>query len=188
MEDCQIISMYFARDSAAISETDKKYGRLCYSVADGILHCREDNEECVNDTYLAAWNTIPPRNPACFSAYLCRITRNLSLKKYEHRHAKKRNPDVEVPLSELSEIVRSNSDVAGEAELRELGEHITLFLRSLPQDERNVFILRYWSFRPVKAIASQLGFSQSKVKSMLMRTRGKLSEYLKEHYFAGGAS
>ena len=132
MDDMQIIRLYYARDPTAISETDKKYGRLCYAVADGILHCREDNEECVNDTYLAAWNTIPPEKPEHLSAFLCRIARNLSLKKYERRHAKKRNADLDVSLSELEEVLPGGSDTADEIEIRELGAIIRLFLRSLP--------------------------------------------------------
>ena len=181
MEDCQIIALYNARNSIAIQETSKKYGRLCYMIADGILHCKEDNEECVNDTYLTAWNTIPPENPNYLSSYLCRITRNLSLKKYEHEHARKRNKDFLVSISELEEILTDSNDILQEMEEKELGETINRFLWTLPIEERNLFIRRYFLFQPIKLIASELSFSQSKVKSALSRTRKRL-----EMHFKGG--
>ena len=181
MEDYQIIALYNARNSVAIQETSKKYGRLCYMVADGILHCKEDNEECVNDTYLTAWNTIPPENPNYLSSYLCRITRNLSLKKYEHEHARKRNKDFLVSISELEEILTDSNDILQEMEEKELGETINRFLWTLPIEERNLFIRRYFLFQPIKLIASELSFSQSKVKSALSRTRKRL-----EMHFKGG--
>ncbi|MCD8372415.1 MAG: sigma-70 family RNA polymerase sigma factor [Clostridia bacterium] len=181
MDDLQIIALYNARDSAAVRETDAKYGHLCYTVADDILHCKEDNEECVNDTYLTAWNTIPPEKPVYFSAYLCRITRNLSLKKYEHMHAKKRNKDVDVSLSELNDMIM-DKDIFKEVEDRELGEEISRFLRALPETERNVFIRKYVLFHSVKSISADFSFSKSKVKSMLARTRKKLAEHLKRYY------
>lgn len=184
MEDYQIIALYNARNSDAIQETSKKYGRLCYTVADSILNCKEDNEECVNDTYLTAWNTIPPENPSCLSSYLCRITRNLSLKKYEHDHAKKRNKNFLVSLSELEDILIDGRDVSQEIEEKELGELINRFLWTLPLEERNMFIRRYFLFHSVKSIASDLSFSQSKVKSALARTRKRLESYCK-YYIEG---
>lgn len=181
MEDYQIIALYNARNSIAIQETSKKYGRLCYKVADGILHCKEDNEECVNDTYLTAWNTIPPENPNYLSSYLCRITRNLSLKKYEKEHAKKRNKNFLVSLSELEDILIDSGDILQEIEDREFGEIINRFLWALPLEERNMFIRRYFLFHPIKHIASDLSFSQSKVKSALARTRKRLGKYCKDY-------
>lgn len=182
MEDFQIIALYHARDSAAVRETDAKYGRLCYTVADDILHCKEDNEECVNDTYLTAWNTIPPENPEYLSAYLCRLTRNLSLKKYEYLHAKKRNTSLDVSLTELADMVPDDDDVFRAVENEELGKEISRFLRSLPSTERNVFIRKYVIFQSVKSIAVDFSFSQSKVKSILARTRAKLADHLKKFY------
>lgn len=181
MEDSQIIELYNARSSAAVKETDKKYGRLCYSVADGILHSREDDEECVNDTYLAVWNKIPPEKPDIFSAFLCKITRNLALKKYEYKRAKKRR-EPDAAIDELAEILPDNEDLHGKIEAKELGEAINAFLRSLPPDERNMFIRRYWLFDPVKRIAADFRFSVSKVKSILFRTRKKLKEYIINYY------
>lgn len=182
MEDLQIISLYNARDATAVRETDIKYGRLCYSVADGILHCKEDNEECVNDTYLTAWNSIPPDNPEYLSAYLCRITRNLALKKYKFIHAKKRNSALDISLSELDNIVSNNDELLKVVEAKELGREISMFLRSLPLTERNIFIRKYVLFHTVKSIAVDFSFSQSKVKSMLARTRKKLGDHLKNYY------
>lgn len=182
MEDLQIVSLYFARDQTAIKETDIKYGKLCYSVADAILHSKEDNEECVNDTYFTAWNKIPPEKPVYLSAFLCKITRNLSLKIRERRHAKKRNADSEISLSEIENILPNGQDLSEEIELRELGALISLFLRALPFDERNIFIRKYVLFHPIKIIAADFSFSQSKVKSMLARTRAKLAQYLKKYY------
>lgn len=182
MEDFQIIALYFARDQAAIRETDLKYGRLCYSIADAVLHCRQDDEECINDTYLTAWNKIPPEKPVYLSAFLCRIARNLSLKMYERRQAKKRNADFDISLSEIENILPNARDMHEEIELRELGNIISSFLRTLPLDERNVFIRRYILFHSIKNIAADFSFSQSKVKSMLSRTRKKLKQHLKQHY------
>ena len=104
MEDFQIIALYFARSSAAIDETHKKYGRLCYSVADSVLHCKEDTEECINDAYMAVWNTIPPDRPDHLSAFLCKIVRNLALKKYGQSHAKKRNPTLRCSWRSLAKF------------------------------------------------------------------------------------
>ena len=182
MEDLQIIALYNARDSNAINQTSIKYGKLCYAVADGILHCKEDNEECVNDTYLTAWNTIPPENPDRLSAFLCRITRNLSLKKYEYNHAQKRRTDLEISLSELDDLLSDTVDVIREVESRELGETINCFLWALPSEERNLFVLRYFLFRSVKSMALNFGYTQSKVKSKLARMRKSLAVYLKNYY------
>lgn len=185
MEDNKIVALYNARDSNALHETNIKYGKLCYMVANDILHCREDSEECVNDTYLTAWNTIPPEQPKHLSAYLCCITRNLSLKKYEYAHAKKRNADLEISISELEEILTDRKDILHEIECRELGETINRFLRSLPIEERNVFIRRYWLFNSIKMIATDFSYSQSKIKSMLSRTRKKLGIFLDTYYKIG---
>ncbi len=180
MEDQQIIALYFARNETAIQETDSKYGKLCYSVADGILHRKEDNEECVNSTYLAAWNTMPPQKPNYLAAFLCRITRNLSLKKYESAHAKKRGAEFEVALSELEEVLPSNADVHKAVESKELGEALSRFLRTLKREERNIFIRRYWYFYTVKEIAAAYSCSESKIKSQVARTRIKLKEFLEK--------
>lgn len=122
------------------------------------------------------------------SAFLCRITRNLALKKYEQYHVKKRNHDIEVSLSELNEVLSDKKDIVDEIEIKELGDIINIFLRSLPSNERNIFIRRYWLFHKIKRIALDFGCSQSNIKYMLARTRKKLSDYLNEHYFGEGDS
>ncbi|MCD8040711.1 MAG: sigma-70 family RNA polymerase sigma factor [Clostridia bacterium] len=180
MEDQQIIALYFSRDHEAIKQTDVKYGKLCYSVANGILHRKEDNEECVNDTYLAAWNAMPPQRPQYLSSFLCRITRNLSLKKYEKLHAQKRGSEFELSLEELQDVLPSGSDVHSAVESKELGEAISRFLYSLRKEERNVFIKRYWYFDPIKSIAADYSYSESKVKSLLSRLRARLKEFLEK--------
>lgn len=184
MEDYQIIALYNSRDSKAIDETHAKYGRLCYSIADGILHSRQDSEESVNDTYMAVWNAIPPDEPECFSAYLCRIVRNVSLKKYEYLHAAKRNKKLNVPLEELENVIADSSyEALVNVEVKELGHAISAFLRTLQWEERNIFIRRYWFFHKTKEIAADFSCSESKVKSQLFRTRNKLRDYLLKNYF-----
>ncbi|MCD8373163.1 MAG: sigma-70 family RNA polymerase sigma factor [Clostridia bacterium] len=127
---------------------------------------------------------MPPQNPSKLSAFLCRITRNLSLKKYEKTHAQKRNSQFELSLTELEEVIPAGGDVHKTVEEKELGEAISRFLRSLQREERNIFILRYWYFYPVKKIAAKYSFSESKVKSMLARTRERLKEFLEKEMLA----
>lgn len=178
LEDDKIIEMYFARDNFAINETKHKYGKLLYSVSYNILKIREDAEECENDTYLAAWDSIPPTRPQIFSAFLSRITRNLSLKKVKNDTAKKRGgDDTTLPFDELAVIIPDKFDDISRLELTEI---LNKFLRSLSTTERQVFICHYWYCDSIKDIARQFGFTQSKVKMMLSRSRKKLLEYLKK--------
>lgn len=184
MDDHEIIALYNSRNPKAIDETHLKYGKLCYGIADGILHCKEDNEESINDTYMTAWKSIPPANPKHFSAYLCGIVRNVSLKRYEHKHAQKRDEKLNVPLEELENIVSDRSyDILHEIESRELGESLNSFLHTLPLEERNIFIRRYWFFHKTRQIARDFSCSESKIKSILFRTRNKLRVYLEKNYF-----
>lgn len=179
MDDQKIIDLFFDRQEAAIAETDRKYGKLCLNVAKNILKSSEEAEECVNDTYLAAWNAIPPARPRYFSAFLCKITRNLSLKKLEHQTAAKRQAGTVISLDEIEEILpddRLNPEV-GEGQLQAL---LNAFLRSEKESARNVFLRRYWFFDSVEDIARRYGFSQSKVKSMLFHSRNRLREFLKK--------
>ena len=179
MEDTQIIELYFARDEQAISETDMKYGRLCFSVANNILANDEDSKECVNDTYLSVWNKIPPTRPSHFTAFLCKIVRNLSLKKLEFATAMKRNPDVMVSFEELESVLKDERIAPG-VEDEYLGSLISDFLRTEKEDARNVFLRKYWFFDSVSDIAARYGFNENKVKSMLFRARSRLREYLKK--------
>lgn len=179
MEDQQIIALYFQRQEQAIQETDRKFGRLCHGIAVNVLSDRQDSEECVNDTYLAVWHQIPPTRPMSFRAFLCGITRNLALKKLEWRQAAKRRCPGTVSLEELENLLpdeRFAPDASGE----EIGACINAFLAQEPKEARQVFLRRYWYFDSVADIARRYGFTQSKVKSMLLRSRNRLREYLEQ--------
>jgi len=178
MDDSEIIELYFKRSETAIAETDLKYGRLCRYISANILHSLEDSEECVNDTYLGAWNTVPPQRPNKFSAFIGRITRNLALKKYEYISAAKRNPEVLSSLAELDECVSGQECVESELENRRVEKAISAFLWQQDVEKRTVFIRRYWYFESINGISKRCGFSQSKVTSMLYHTRQKLRDYL----------
>ena len=176
MEDYKIIELYWERSEMAIAETQNKYGNLCRYISCNILSDREDADECVNDTYLTLWNTIPPQRPNLFSAYIGKITRNLALKKFEYNTAQKRNPEAVVSLSELEDCI-SGHEMPHEDEIM-FKNKLNTFLRSLDYEARNVFLRRYWFFDSVKEIAERFDISESKTASMLMRTRNKLRDYL----------
>lgn len=177
MEDQQIIDLYFDRNEQAITETDVKYGKLCHSIAYNILSNREDSEECVNDTYIGVWNAIPPTRPDNLMAFICRIARNLSLKRLEYLKREKRSADEILSLDELAAVLpdeRYAPDVSDE----DVGRLISQFLRTQKEDVRNVFIRKYYFFDSVKEIAERYSFTESKVKNMLFYTRNKLKDYL----------
>lgn len=182
MEDREIIELYFARDEQAIAQTEVKYGRICMSIAGNILHSREDSEECVNDTYLTAWNLIPPELPRRFPAYLAKIVRNLALKFLERSQAQKRSPELTMSFEELSYIF-PDEKVAAQMEDQQLGWIISDFLRTEKEEARRVFLRKYWFFDSVSEIAQRYGYSENKVKSMLLRTRNRLREYLRKEGF-----
>ena len=179
MEDYQIIELFFERNEQAIKETNIKYGRLCFSVANRILENEEDSEECVNDTYLRAWNEIPPTRPHHFPAFLCKITRLLSLKKLEFSHAIKRSSFLTVSVDELEEVLQDEC-IAPDMDTVELGSLISDFLRHEKVDARNAFLRRYLFFDTVEEIAEHFGMNGNTVKSMLLRTRNRLREYLRK--------
>ena len=163
MDDQQIIDLYFDRNEQAITETDVKYGKLCHSIAYNILSNREDSEECVNDTYIGVWNAIPPTRPDNFMAFVCRIARNLSLKRLEFLKREKRSADVILSLDELSAVLpdeRYAPDVSDE----DVGRLISQFLRTQKEDVRNVFIRKYYFFDSVKEIAERYSFTESRHK------------------------
>ena len=180
MEDSSIIELYWDRSEQAIRETELKYGKLFHQIANNILHNPSDAEECVNDTYLGAWNAIPPARPRVLSAYLCRIARNLSLKKYQMIHAARRNPAVAMSFDELEECL-ADGGLDDQPDADDLLEDcINRFLDSLDKASRQVFIRRYWYFDSVKEIMRRFGMSKSKVESMLFRTRHKLRAWIEE--------
>ncbi len=179
MEDQQIVALYFARNEQAIRETEAKYGRLCYQISYNILKNEEDSEECVSDTYLTVWKKIPPAKPSYLKAFVCKIARNLSLKKLEFNTAWKRNQGMVVPLSELEEVIPDshfNPDVSDE----EAGKLISDFLWKEKEEARNVFLRRYWYLDSIRDIAERYSYTESKVKNMLYHTRNRLREYLKK--------
>ena len=178
MEDHQIIELFFDRNEQAIKETSAKYGRLCFSVANRILNNYEDSEECVNDTYLKAWNEIPPTRPSHFSAFLCKITRILSLKKMEFSNATKRSSSLTVSIDELAEVLPDEC-IAPNVDAAELSSLISDFLRHEKTDARNVFLRKYLFFDTVEEIAERFEMNENTVKSMLFRTRNRLKEHLR---------
>lgn len=180
MEDHKIIELYLERNENAIAETNKKYRGYCYSIAYNILQSNEDSEEAVNDTYLGAWNSIPPNAPDVLQTFLGRITRNISLKKIRSRSTQKRGSGaIFLVFDEIEELIPSKQDTENDIDAKELAKFINTFLKSLPETERKVFVCRYWYFDDVSEISKQFGFTESKVKSMLFRTRKKLLNKLK---------
>ncbi len=178
MEDAEIMELYHARDERGIAETKKKYGKQIYAIAYRILTNREDAEECENDTYLGAWNAIPPQHPKSFPAFLCRLARNISVSQARMRSADKRGGgEVALSLEELSECI---PDHEREYDAADLARILDRFLARLGADERAVFLCRYWACMPVAEIARRFGFGQSKVKMMLSRTKAKLREHLRK--------
>ena len=177
MDDLGIIELYFARDEQALKETDAKYGRLCHSIAYNILNNNEDAEECVNDTYIGVWNAIPPTRPNNLMAFVCRITRNLSLKRIESMARQKRSQATLVSLDELSEVL-SDERIAEGVSDEDIGKAISDFLKNEKEDARNVFIRKYYFFDSIAGISKRYGFTESKVKNMLYHTRNKLKEHL----------
>lgn len=177
MEDERIIDLYWQRDQQALTETGLKYGAYCQSIAYGVLHDRQDAEECVNDTWLRAWESIPPHRPNKLSAFLGRITRNLALDRYDYNHAVKRSGSFDQLLSELSDCIPSIRDDYAQLELSEI---LTAFLRQLPEKQRNLFLRRYWYCESLDTLAKRYHMSLSAVKSGLFRTRNKLKLHLEK--------
>ena len=181
MEDAHIVDLFWARSEDAISETSAKYGGYCYSIAYSILANNEDAVESVNDTYLDAWNTMPPHRPTILSTFLGKITRRISIDKWRGQTAEKRGGgEIALALDELSECIPSKHSVEEELELADLAIVIDRFVMSLPLMQRRVFICRYWYLDSISTIAKQFGFSQSKVKMMLHRQRVKLLDILEK--------
>ena len=175
MEDEKIIDLYFERNESAISETAEKYGNYLYKIAFNILSDNEDSEESVNDTYMSAWNTIPPEKPNVFSAFLSKITRYISLNRYRAGKAEKRGGgEIDTAFEEIEECVPDKSNIYDEIETKELAEIISDYLKKLPETERKIFVCRYYYLDSLSDISKQFGFSQSKVASMLHRTRKKI--------------
>lgn len=179
MDDLRIVQLFWDRSEDAISQSDLKYGNYLGSIAYNILQNREDTEESVSDTYMDAWNSMPPHKPTILSTFLGKITRRISIDRWRARNAARRGGgEVTLALQELEECIASPHDVHQEIERKELAGVINSYLESLPQTERRVFLRRYWYADSIQDIALRFGFSQSKVASMLHRTRLKLREHL----------
>ncbi|MBQ9032406.1 MAG: sigma-70 family RNA polymerase sigma factor [Parasporobacterium sp.] len=178
MEDKQIIELLFDRSEQALEAISSKYGRLCYKLAGNILNNAQDCEECVNDAYLGVWNSIPPNRPESLMAYLCRIVRNLSLKKFRYNTADKRNSSMEVAMEELEGCLGSSEDVEQQYEEKELSRTINRFIEKLKQTDRVVFIRRYYFADSYEEIARAAGISEKNVSVKLTRIRSRLREYL----------
>lgn len=181
MDDKGIVRLYFDRNQRAIDETSKKYGKYCFSIAYNILSNREDAEESVNDTYLDAWNSMPPNRPNSLSLFLGKITRRISIDLHRRKHAQKRGGgELPLVLDELYQCVADEADIEKEFEKLELSRTINEFVKFLPRNEQKVFICRYWYMDSIQSISKRFGYSESKVKSMLFRTREKLRDTLRK--------
>ena len=179
MEDLTIVDLYWNRDEDAILYTQRKYGALCQTIAHNILGNREDAEECVNDTYLQAWNSIPPHRPTALSTFLGKIVRNLSFNRYKHNTRDKRGGgEIPLVLDELAECVSDRDDVPHGYAMKELVSAINDFLDTLPETKRNVFVCRYWFTDSIADIAKRYGMERAAVSMMLSRTRTQLHNYL----------
>ncbi len=183
MEDGAILELFRQRDEAALAETRAKYGPRLRRLAANILRSAEDAEECESDVYLRAWEAIPPARPVHFSAWLMKLCRNEALRRLERAGAEKRRADLTEWTAELEACI---PDAAAERafEARELGELLSAFLRTLPEESRAVFVRRYFLCESVKEVAAALGLSESKVKSSLFRARNRLRDYLEKEGIA----
>ena len=179
MDDKQIIRLFFERSEQAITELSQKYGDLCMKIARSILDDPQDAEECVNDAWLGAWNSIPPRSPDPLRAYICRIARNHALKKLHAKSALKRGSQFEVSLSELEECIPDNS-LDEQLAVRELSSQINTFLSALPRDDRVMFVKRYWFAESLSELADEFHITENNVSVRLSRIRGRLYQHLKE--------
>lgn len=182
MEDQTIVELYLARSESAIDQSERKYGRYCFAVADSILSNPEDARECVNDLWLRVWNSIPPHRPENLKTYCGKIVRNLAIDRYRLSRTGQRGGG-EYPLA-LEEIADCIPDLAGEVESafdeKILTDALNRFLATLPADTRRIFLCRYWHLKSVKEIAHESGCKESRVKMILLRTREKLKEFLTE--------
>ncbi len=183
MNDDKIVDLYWARSEAAIIETSTKYGKYCYGIAYNILADAEDAEESVNDTYLDAWNSMPPHRPSVLSTFLGKLTRRISIDRWRKRSAAKRGGELADALGELNDCVPARESIEQDVIAADLEKRINAFVNSLPIAERRVFLCRYWYLDSISAICGQFGYSQSKVKVMLHRTRKALRACLEKEAY-----
>ena len=185
MQDQEIIELYFARNEQAITESSDKYGYYCTSIALNILQNMQDAEECVNDTWLRAWDSIPPTRPSHLQLYLGSITRHISLDRFRRQKAVKRGGgELVLALDEVRDVIASDADVPTQVAEQEFSEIFNRFLWSLSERDCNVFLRRYYYLDPIALIAKRYGLSISNVQKILSRTRAKLREYLEKEGYA----
>ena len=181
MDDNQIIDLYWARSQQAIAESESKYGAYCRAVARNILNQTEDAEECVNDTWLRAWNVMPPQRPVFLQAFFGKLTRNLSLDRWRRDRAQKRGgSQVELALEELEDCLAARDRVDEELDARQTAGLISAFVRGLPERDRVLFLRRYWYLDDIQSLAKRMGMGQSQVKSRLHRIRLRLKSELEK--------
>ena len=181
MTDEQIIGLYFARSEEAIAVTGQHYGGYCKEIAMRILQDVWDSEECVNDTYLKAWNQMPPTYPRSLKCFLGRITRNLALNRLDKREAQKRGGGQAVlSLEELGEVIADGNTVEKQVDEKDLLRLLNCFVGALPKEKRIIFVARYWHLYSIEEIAQRRGLSESKVKSTLFRVRNELKARLRK--------
>lgn len=180
MEDNLIIELFLKRSENAIRELSLKYEKMCRQIANKFLHNEQDAEECINDVYLAVWNTIPPQKPDSLGAYICRIVKNVALKKYRTNTAQKRNHYYDVILEEVDDFLSVKENVESEVLAKELINRMNIFLGQLKEKDRVMFVQRYWFYYSNEEIAENMGVSKNYVTVHLHRTRENLRDYLKK--------
>lgn len=180
MEDFKIIDLYWQRDERAISQTAEKYEVYLKSISYNLLHVAEDVQECVNDTYLTAWNSIPPKRPAVLKTWLGRVVRNLSLKKWNHDHALKRYNGIDVIFEELSECIPSEDTVEKTVEGIELANAVNRWITGLKKKDRTLFVARYWYGMSIKELAKRSGIRENNLTQLMYRLRSDLKNFLEK--------
>ena len=177
MDDVEIIELYWKRNQDAITETDRSYGQKLHGLAERIVQSHEDAEESVSDTYLKAWETIPPQKPNYFFAYLAKICRHFALGKLDWKNAAKRNAEI-IALTQEMELCIPDESRDRQMESKEISRAMNVFLKTLPPESRLIFLRRYWYCDTIAEIARRYRFSESKVKTRLHRIRAQLCTYL----------
>lgn len=181
MDDAQILDLYFERSERAIEETERKYGGYCFTLANAILNNRQDSEETVSDTYLKAWNAIPPQRPSVFKLFLARITRNLALSRWREKTADKRGGGtMELVMNELQDCIAVTASAEDVVNAKELEHTIYAFISRLPVRDRNIFLRRYFFVEDTDVIAQRYHIRPSAVLNILSRTRKRLKDYLRQ--------
>lgn len=180
MEDHQIIDLFYERSEKALSKLAEKYEDNCMKISMNVLNSKQDSEECVNDSYLAMWNTIPPANPKPLKAYLYRIVRNKAIDKYKSNNRQKRNGTYDVCLDELEFCIEGLKTVEEEVTSRELSEHINGFLETLDAANQMLFVRRYWYMDSYENLAMRTGIKEGAIRTRIARVKSRLKEYLVE--------